>query len=215
MTNERRRAGIAQFEATVILIVVSLSLASVVYGGLKKETNLSPQAVFANTETSIGGSPPLELVAANASSTTTVTSMSFDQASSTTGVLAFDGSSYSTSVSLCSVGVTTFFSVLSPQSGTLKVTTNGRAWVAGTYGSAVAVGPGWQEIMIQSGTTCSITLPGGQQVPTQWNQASPLTSSVPTQGPPSSSAFSFYVPAGGGAHRLLITTTGGFDAVAL
>ncbi len=129
--------------------------------------------------------------------------------------MAFDGTSYSTSGSLCAAGMTTFFSVLSPQSGTLKVTTDGRAWVAGTYGSSVAVGPGWQEIMIQSGTSCSVTLPGGQQVPATWNPSSSFESSIPIQGPLSGTSFTFYIPDGGGPHRLLVTSSGGFDAVAL
>ena len=213
--NSRSRVAIAQYEATVVLIVLSLSLASIVYGGLKRETSLSAAPVFFNEVTPVGGSPPIVRIGVNASSTTTLSSISLDEAISRNGVLAFDGSSYSNSGSLCAAGVTTFFSVLSPQSGTLKVTTDGRAWVSGTYGSSVAVGPGWQELMIQAGTTCSITLPGGQQVPSQWNPSSTLVSSLPSLGPQSGTGFTFYIPNGGGPHRLLLTSLGGFDAVPL
>jgi hypothetical protein len=211
----KNRVAIAQYEATVVLIVLSLSLASVVYGGLKRETSLGATPVFFNEVTPIGGSPPIVRIGVNASSTTTLSSLSLDEAISRSGILAFDGSAYSSSGSLCAAGVTTFFSVLSPQSGALKVTTDGRAWISGTYGTSVAVGPGWQELMIQAGTTCSITLPGGQQVPSQWSPSSSLVSSIPTLGSQSGTGFTFYIPNGGGPHRLLLTSSGGFDVVPL
>jgi hypothetical protein len=215
VANIKSRAGIAQYEATVVLVVLSLSLGSIVYNGLKKETGLTAEPVFVNEKTLIGGNPPIARVFVNASSPTSVTSLSVDEASSKDGILTFDGSSFSTSGALCAAGETTFFSVLAPQAGTLTVTTDGRAWVAGTFGSAVTVTPGWQELMIQAGTSCSIVLPGGQSVPGRWNSSSPIVSSIPIEGVLSGTAFVLYVPDGGGPHRLLVTTTGGFDAVTL
>jgi hypothetical protein len=211
----KSRAAIAQYEATVVLVVLSLSLASVVYGGLKREASLGPAPVFANEETSIGGTPAIERVGVNSSAATTVSSLSLDEASSTSGVIAFDGAAYSTSSSLCAAGKTTFFSVDAQLAGTLRVATDGRAWVSGTLGTAVSVAPGWHELMIQGGATCSITLPGGRVVSGAWNSSSPLVSSIPMEGARSGTSFTFYVPSGGGAHRLLITSTGGFDDVAL
>ena len=131
----KSRAAIAQYEATIVLVVISLSLASVVYAGLRRESSVDPQPLFVNEETPIGGSPAIERVEVNSSSATTVYSLSLDDASSASGVLAFDGSAYSTIKSLCAAGVTTFFSVLATQAGTLGVATNGSAMGVGDLGS--------------------------------------------------------------------------------
>jgi hypothetical protein len=211
----KNRSAIAQYEATVVLVMISLSLASIVYSGLRRESSLEPRPLFVSEETPIGGNPVIERLQVNSSSATTVSSLGLDAASSAEGVIAFDGSSYSTVTSLCAAGVTTFFSVLASQSGTLEVATDGKSWVSGTWGGAVSVLPGWQEVMIQGGTSCSITLPGGQMVPTRWNASSPFVSSIPVDGPLSGTAFTIYVPSGGGSHSLLLTSSGGFDDVAL
>lgn len=211
----RRRGAIAQYEATIVLVVISLSLASVVYAGLRRESRLEPSPLFVNGETDIGGSPPIERLEVNSSSTTTVSSLSLDAASSTKGVLEFNGSAFSTTTSLCGVGMTTFFSVFAAQAGTLEVSTNGGSWVSGVWGKSVSVASGWQELMIKDATSCVVTLPGGQTVPTQWSPASPLVSSIPIEGTLTGTAFTVYVPSGGGAHRLLITSSGGFDDVSV
>ena len=211
----KSRAAIAQYEATVVLVVVSLSLASVVYAGLRRESSLGPQPVFVNDATTVGGSPAIELIVANSSSATNVTSLSLDGASSTAGVLGFDGSAYSTSSSLCEPSATTFFSVLATQAGTLRVVTSGASWISGTWGSSLVVSAGWHEVMIRGGASCSMTLPGGQAVTQQWSQSSTLVSTVPIEGPRVGTAFTVYVPTGGGAHSLLMTSSGGFDRVAL
>jgi len=211
----KSRAAIAQYEATVVLVVVSLSLASIVYTGLGRESNLDPQPVFVNEETPIGGSPSIEVVVANSSSSTTITSLSLDAASSTGGVLEFDGSAYTTTKSLCAPSTTTFFSVLATQAGELQVSTNGQAWISGTWGSDLTVSAGWHEVMIRGGASCSVTLPGGQAVSEQWSPSSPFVSSIPIEGPLSGTAFTFYIPTGGSAHGLLITSSGGFDDVVL
>ncbi|MDA4122182.1 MAG: hypothetical protein OK456_03260 [Thaumarchaeota archaeon] len=211
----RSRGAIAQYEATIVLVVISLSLASVVYAGLKRESHVEPSSLFVNGQTDIGGSPSIELLEVNSSAETTLSSLSLDAASSTTGVLEFNGSAYSTTSSLCGAGVTTFFAVLAPQAGTLEVSTNGRSWVSGTWGESVNVNSGWQEVMVQDGTSCVVTLPGGQTVPTQWSAASALVSSIPIEGSLSGTAFTVYVPSGGGAHSLLITSSGGLDDVSV
>jgi hypothetical protein len=215
MAKVQRRVGIAQYEATVVLVVISLSLGSVVYSGLKGEARLSAQPVFVSSKTDIGGNPPTARVIINSSTSTSVTSVSVDEASSKDGVLAFDGSSFLTSGSLCAAGATTFFSVLASQAGTLTVTTDGRAWVDGTFGRAVTVAPGWHEVMIVRGTSCSISLPGGVAVSSSWSPASQVVSSIPAEGALSGTSFTFYIPDGGGPHSMLMTSTGGFDAVAL
>jgi hypothetical protein len=211
----KSRAGIAQYEATIVLVVISLSLASIVYTSLRRESSLGPAPVFVNEETLIGGSPAIERLQVNSSSSTTISSLGIDEASSSAGVLALDGSAYSTTKSLCAAGVTTFFSVLASQSGTLDVITDGKSWVSGTWGGAVNVSLGWQEVMIQGGTSCKVTLPGGQAVPGQWNPTSPFVSSIPVQGAVTGTSFTFYIPSGGGSPSLLITSSGGFDTVSL
>jgi hypothetical protein len=210
-----RRAAIAQYEATIVLVMISLSLASIVYTSLRRESSLDPQPLFVNEETLIGGSPTIQRLEVNSSSATTVSSLSVDEASSAYGVLAFDGSTYSNMKSLCAAGVTTFFSVFASQSGTLEVTTNGKSWVSGTWGGAVSVSSGWHEVMIQGGTSCTLTLPGGQAVPRQWTPGSPLLSSVPVEGSLTGTSFTVYIPSGGGAHSILIISTGGLDTVSL
>ncbi len=77
------------------------------------------------------------------------------------------------------------------------------------------VSAGWQEVMIQGGTSCSVTLPGGQAVPAQWSPSSSVLSSIPVVGALTGTAFTFYVPSGVGPHSLLITSSGGLDDVAL
>ncbi len=211
----RNRRAIAQYEATVVLVVLSLSLASVVYGGLKRGVNLDPQPIFVSRETPIGGDPPIIRVAVNSSSSTGLASIGLDEASSTDGIISFDGSGYSTSSSFCLAGKTTFFSVRAPQAGTLQVATDGQAWISGTWGSSVTVAPGWHELMIQGGTACVMTLPGGGVVQGAWNSSSPFVSSVPSDGALSGTSFTFFIPGGAGPHSLLITSTGGFDDVEL
>lgn len=209
------RRGIAQYEATVVLVVVSLALASVVYAGLKPESGLDPQPVFVNQETQVGGTPAIELVQVNASADTDITSLTLDGATSSAGILALGPEGYSASTSLCAAGEETFFSVLAPQAGTLTVSTNGQAWIAGAWGPAANVGAGWQEVMVEDGSSCSVTLPGGEAVSAQWSGSVASLSSIPAEGPRSGLGFSLYLPVGPGAHSLLITTTGGFDDVSI
>jgi hypothetical protein len=210
----KSRTAIAQYEATVVLVVLSLSLAAIVYGGLRREASLSSSPVFINEETSVGGTPDIVRLEVNSSAATTVSSLSLDDSSSTSGTIAFDGSAYSTSISLCTMDKTTFFSVDASLAGTLEVATDGRAWISGTWGTAESVQAGWHEVMIQGGSTCSIILPGGEVVSGS-DSSSPLVSTVPMEGGYTGTSFTLYVPSGGGAHSLLITSTGGFDHVGL
>jgi len=210
----RNRAAIGQYEATLVLIVISLSLVSVVYSGLKRESRLSAQPVFVNRETKLAGSPDIFRLIANSSSQTTLTSFSIDSVSSSSGVLAFDGSSYSASASLCAAGVTTFFSVYVSQGGTLQASSNGQSWISGAWSTSATVVPGWREVMFQRATSCSVTLPGGQVVLGPWTPASTVLSALPIEGSPSGTSFTFHIPSAG-PHRFLITSLGGFDAAPL
>jgi hypothetical protein len=211
----RTHAAVAQFEATIMLIVISLSLASVVYSSLKRESSLQTEPVFVSEETQIGGNPEVERVEVNSSSSATISSLSVDAATSAAGVLAYGASGYSTVRSICGAGETTFFSVLVPEGGTLQVAANGGSWIAGARGASSTVSAGWQEVMIANATTCSVTLPGGAVVQEQWAPGSSNVSTIPAEGSLSGTAFVFYVPGGAGSHTMLITSSGGFDSVAL
>jgi hypothetical protein len=79
----------------------------------------------------------------------------------------------------------------------------------------VSVSSGWLEVMIRDGTSCTLTLPGGQTVPGQWSPLSPYLSSIPIEGPLTGTSFTAYVPGGGGTHSLLMTSSGGLDSVSL
>lgn len=209
----RRGRAIAQYEATVVLVVISLALAAVVYQGMRGLARTSPEPVFVAAVTPLGGALGIERVVLNASTATTVSSLSVDSASSGSGVLALDSAGYSVSSSLCGPNLTTFFSVLAPQAGTLAVSSDGESWVSGTWGGSVAVSEGWQEVIIQDAASCTVTLPGGATVPSQWKESAGALSSVPVEGALSGTGFAFFIPTGQGEHRVLITTNGGFTDV--
>lgn len=210
----RSRGALAQYEATLVLVVISLSLASVVYEGLRG-SEPSPRPLFVDSVTGLGGSPAIVRVLINSSLPATVTSLELDAARSGSGVLGFNGSGYSTVGLLCFPGLTTFFSVLASRRGALEVATDGRPWIAGAWTASANVSAGWQELMIRGGTSCSVTLPGGETLGARWNSSSQVVSSIPSAGALSGTVFTFYVPAGAGRHTLLLTTTGGFEDVAV
>jgi len=205
------RRAIAQYEATVVLVVVSLSLASVVYEGLKPETRLDTGAVFVNQSTQLGGDPAIERLSANSSTPVTVSSLEVDSLDSHAGVLSFAGGGYSVSAALCRPGQTTFFSVYATEPGTVTVATDGQAWIAGLWAPSAVVSAGWQELMISGGSACTIALPGGQRVAGSWSAGSSLVSSVPLEGSMSGQEFVLFLPTGGAAQHVLLTTSGGFD----
>lgn len=209
----RGRRAIAQYEATVVLVVISLALAAVVYQGMKGLARTGPEPVFVAAVTPLGGSLGIERVVLNASSATTVSSLSVDSASSGSGVLALAGSRYLASSSLCGANVTTFFSVLASQAGTLSVSSDGESWVSGTWAVAAPVSAGWQEVIIQDASTCTVELPGGATLPAQWTSGPGALSSVPAEGALSGTGFTFFIPTGPGEHTVLITTNGGFADV--
>jgi hypothetical protein len=201
------RRGVAQYEAAVVLVAISLAMTSVLYSAVRKQT-IAPEAVFANSLVDLGGSPPLVRLAVNGSEPVTLTSFAADDANSVDGILYLDSGGYHSSQSLCAAGGTTFFSVLATQSGPLRVASNGQSWISGAWTSSQPEAPGWHEVMIVGASTCSLTLPGGQVV------AAPglLTSSVPVEGALNGTSFVLCVPTDPSPHSFLVTTSGGLDA---
>ncbi len=199
----------AQFEATVVLVVVSLSLASVVYSGLKRGAGVEPLPTFVSSNTPLAGSLALEEVRVDSSVATTLTSLTIGSAASASGVLAFNGSGYSTTASLCVPGETTFFSLYASRAGTLRVTTDGMAWIAGAWGDAASVSQGWHEVVLQDGSACGFSLPGGESVPQVWQPSSSVLTSVPVEGSLTGTSFLLFLPVGAGVAPALLTASGG------
>jgi len=204
------RRGVAQYEAAVVLVAISLAMTSILYSAVKRQT-LSPEAVFANSTVDLGGNPMLVRLAVNGSQSVTLTSFAADEADSVDGILYIDSVGYHYSPSLCTPSGTTFFSVLATQPGLLSVTSNGRSWISGAWTGSQLETPGWHEVMIAGASSCSITLPGGQVVTTQ----GPLTRSVPVEGAINGTSFVLCLPTDSSKHIFLLTTSGGFDSIDL
>jgi len=203
------RRAVAEYQAAVVLVAVTLGLASVVYSALKREV-FEPEGVFSNSLVEIGGNPPLVRIGVNSSQSVALTSFGADGASSANGVLFIDSAGYHTlGGSLCDGGGTTFFSVMTTQSGDVQVTSNGESWISGSWTSSSQETPGWHEVMIEGATSCSVTLPGGQVV----TAPGALTSSVPVEGPLNGTSFLLYVPTDASEHVYLLTSDGGLDTI--
>lgn len=209
----RDRSAIAQYEATVVLVVISLSLGSLVYSAMRRGPGITTQPVFVDSVTELGGTPEMVLVRMNSSTLTTVSSLSVDSASSVGGILKLNGSGYSESTSLCANGATTFFSVFASRGGIVGVATDGRSWVSGEWTRSASVSAGWQELVFENATTCTVTLPGGATLPSRWTNNSTLISSIPALGGLSGLSFEFFLPVDGGPHKVLVTTTGGLENI--
>lgn len=204
----RTTRAIAEYQAAVILVAISLALASVAYSAMGRRA-LEPEGVFSNSLVELGGTQPLVRLAVNSSESVALTSFSADGASSSAGVLDLGPAGYQTSQSLCLGGGTTFFSVLAPQAGTVQVTSNGQSWISGSWTSSEPEAAGWHEVMIDGATSCSVTLPGGEAV----TSPGPLTSTVPVEGALNGTGFLLYVPTDSLQHVFLLTSDGGLDTV--
>jgi hypothetical protein len=205
----KTRRAVAEYQAAVILVAITLALASVAYSALRRQV-LEPEGVFSNSLVQLGGTPPLVRLAVNSSESVSLTSFSADEASSANGVLFIDSAGYHTmGGSLCVGGGTSFFSVLTTQSGNLQVTSNGQSWISGAWTSSEQEAPGWHEVMIDGATSCSITLPGGQVVT---GPGFP-TNSIPVEGALNGTSFVLYVPTDSLQHVFLLTSDGGLDTV--
>ena len=201
--------GISGFVATLVLVAISLSLSYVVYEGVSR---FSPgrQEIFTNQVIDIGGSPEILEIRVNASSPGAPTALDADSASSQTGLLYFDGTSFGTTKQLCLPNATTFFSVYAETAGLLQAASNGRTWIDGHLTGSLNVGPGWHEVMFSDASSCEVRGTGG----------SPLTypggdvDSVPILGLATSSSFTLFIPTDGLSHSLVLVFEGGLDQLA-
>lgn len=206
---DRRSKGVSTFMATMILVSISLTLSYVVYEGVSR---ISPpaQEVFTNQETTIGGVGGLVHITVTASSADSPLDFLAGNASSSNGILYFDGTEYGTTQRLCLAGATTFFDVYTT-SGDLSIQSNGASWVDGGWTNGLVVTPGWHEIMFTDSTTCSIVLPDGTAVvyPGRYVSSIPLIGTLP------SDTFDLYVPGGSlTSGPFVLVFDGGYDRIA-
>jgi hypothetical protein len=138
-----------------------------------------------------------------------VVELDIDEASSSVGILALVGSSYTQVSSLCAEGATTFFSVYSAASGELVVKADGGSWVDGYSGTSLRVSAGWHEIILGGARNCEITLPGGRTLSSLGSEVN----SIPVIGRPESRSFTVYLPFAGSRHQLQVLFTGGVDSL--
>jgi flagellin-like protein len=204
----RRSRGISPFIATLILVAIALSLSYAVYEGVSR---LAPPktVVYSNQVLTIGGSPAIEKIQVNASSSSVLQAVEADSVGSPSGILYFDGTDYGTTHQLCLAGATTFFSVLASTPGRIEVASSGQVWIDGVSTDSLPVTPGWQEVMISDASSCSVTSDGqsltypGEQV-----------STIPIIGSASSTNFTLYLPTDGTGHSLVLVFDGGHDRIA-
>lgn len=213
----RSSPGLSSYVATLILVVISLSLSYVVYEGVRSFDPGKQQedATFTNQLLLLPGSPQdILLVTVNASQQETPAALEAGSAISSQGLLYLTTSgSYGTlSASLCTAGATTFFSVFSATPGILQVQSNGESWIDGRWANSLAVASGWNEVMISNASSCLVVMPDGVTASGLEEQVSP----VPIIGTLTSNTFRFYLPTEGSGpgSLLLVFDDGGYDSVA-
>ena len=157
----------------------------------------------------IYGNPSLLSLQVNASAQVTINEFRIDAASSLMGVLSLGQNGYTVTGNLCASGLTTFFSILARTAGSLKVSTDGQAWVDGSRTHSASVDPGWHEVIIENGSVCSVTPPSGAPV----YAPSASVSMVPLIGSMNATNFESYVPFVSSGHSITIVSEAGVETV--
>jgi len=205
----RRSRGIGGFVATLVLVTITLSLSYVVYEGVSR-FSAPKEVVFSNQALTLAGTPEILEVEVNSSSPTVPQVLQADDASSSAGILDFNGTTYGTTDQLCLAGSTTFFSVYASTAGLLQATASGRVWIDGYWTSSLRVTTGWHELMFSDASRCTVIPPDGSPVSVTGRDVSslPLIWSVPSE------AFTAFVPTEGARHSLVLVFDGGYDRLA-
>ena len=204
----RRRRAVVEVYSSLVIIAMVVSLSYLVYSQAPRPTG-SGQLVFVNNVRHILVTPRLDLVAINSSAPDTVVELEIDEASSSAGILALVGSSYTPIKSLCAEGATTFFSVYATVLGELVVNADGESWVDGYAANSLRVGVGWHEIILNGARSCEIILPGGQALTSPGSGVNP----IPVIGRLESRSFALYLPVAGPRHQLQVLFTRGIDSL--
>src|SRR3989454_9350972 len=204
----RRRRAVVEVYSSLVIIAMVVPLSSLVYSQAPRLTG-SGHPVFLNNIRRVFDSPSLFLVAINSSAADTVVEVDIDEASSSDGILALVGSSYTSVNYLCAKGATTFFSVYAVAPGELVVNADGESWVDGYAASSLGVDAGWHEIILSGARSCEIALPGGQALTFPGSNVSP----IPFIGRLESRSFALYLPFAGTRHQLRVFFSGGVDSL--
>ena len=205
----RRHRAVVEVYSSLVIIAMVVSLSYLVYSQAPRPTS-SGHLVFLNNIRRVFASPTLFLVAINSSAPDAVVEVDIDEASSSAGILALVGSSYTSVEYLCAEGATTLFSVYAVASGELVIHTDGESWVDGYAASSLGVDAGWHEIIVSGGRSCEITLPGGLAVT---SPGSGGVSPLPFIGRLESRSFELYLPFAGSRHQLRVLFSGGVDSL--
>lgn len=200
----RGRAGLAELYSSVILLCIVIGISYVVFAQFPTPKSTS-RLLVVTKQLVIFGNPSLLLIQINGSASLALREFRLDSASSLDGTLALGPTGFGTVQGLCTRGMTTFFSVLAPNPGSLLVETDGLAWVDGSVASSAAVGAGWHEIIIADASTCSVHLPGGTLALTSSGSAS----SIPTIARTNSTTIETYIPFATNGHSLTLVTDSG------
>jgi len=154
----RRSAGLAEVYSAVVIVAITVALASLVYSGVR----FSPEArpVYSFESYSVLGDPSVLHLQINSSMPSEISELRLDDASSLSGILALTPSGYVSVGELCGSGVTTFFSV-NTTAGSILISGGGQAWIDGVAESGAQVSAGIHELMIADASACTIALPGG------------------------------------------------------
>ena len=128
------RRGLAEAYSAVLIVAVTLALSSFVFSEVRFP--VSDRPVYSFNSYAVLGSPSMLHVQVNSSSPSALSELRVDDASSLSGILALEGSLYSSVKTLCATGATTFFSVNTTR-GSLTVKDNGVTWIRRNRGGFV------------------------------------------------------------------------------
>jgi hypothetical protein len=194
--------------AAVLIAAITIALSFFVYSQI--HYSVTQESVYSFRTYSVFGNPSLLYIEINSSSPSPLSELRVDQASSLSGILALEGSSYGTISSLCGPGTTTFFSV-STTSGLLKVSADGPAWIDGSEETASPVDAGIHEVIIADASSCTVTLPDGGVV--SFN-SSAVTSVAEVASSSSSVSRLILIPYETNGHSLTAVFSGAIETVA-
>jgi hypothetical protein len=143
----------------VLIVAITLALSSFVYSEVRAPVRDQP--VYAFRSFPVLGSLSILHAQVNSSTPSVLSELRVDDASSSSGILALEGSRYSSLQSLCAPYAATFFSVNTTR-GSLTVDDNGATWIDGIEEASSQVEPGIHELVISGASVCTVTLPDGQ-----------------------------------------------------
>lgn len=199
------REGVSEVYSAALIVAVTLALSYTAYS--LADFSVPSDPVYSVSSYTVYGSPSFLAIRVNSSAPSDVAEFRVDNVSSLSGFLALTPRGYSAVGNLCAPGATTFFSVLT-QTGTLAVSGSAISWIDGIEAASAHVQQGWHEVVMASGSGCSLELPGGSVV----SGPSPSVSTLPMESA-SSRSYTFLVPYNSAGHVAAIVFDGGTQVV--